>query len=63
MNEEKIMMLYFIHRALCRNQVGAAGVEYALLIGLASLAIILGTVGLSGNIQAAFQTVTDAFAN
>jgi Flp pilus assembly pilin Flp len=59
----EIIMLYFINRFFSRNQVGAAGVEYALLIGLASLAIILGTVGLSGNIQAAFQTVTDAFAN
>ena len=56
-------MLNFINRLISKNETGAAGVEYALLIGLASLAIILGTVGLSGNIQAAFQTVTDAFAN
>ena len=56
-------MLYFIHRLLSRNQVGASGVEYALLIGLATLAIVGGTIGLTGNIQAMYQAVTDGFAN
>ena len=56
-------MLYFINRFFSRNQIGAAGVEYALLIGLASLAIIAGTIGLSTDIQAAFQTVTTAMGN
>ena len=56
-------MFYGIHRFFCKNEVGATGVEYALLIGLASLAIIAGTIGLSGHIQAAFQTIIDAMAN
>jgi Flp pilus assembly pilin Flp len=62
-DQKGTIMLYFIHRFLSRNQVGASGVEYALLIGLATLAIILGTVGLTGNVQAMYQAVTDGFAN
>jgi Flp pilus assembly pilin Flp len=54
------IMLYLINRFFCKNEVGAAGVEYALLIGIAALAIIAGTIGLSGFIEANFQTVTDA---
>ena len=56
-------MSYLINCFFYRNEVGTASVEYALLIGLALLAIILGTVGLSDNIQTAFQIVTDAFSN
>ena len=45
---------------VCKNDKGAAGVEYALLITLAALAIIGGTVGMAGKIQAAFQSVNNA---
>ena len=55
--------MHFINRLLRKNQSGASVVEYTLLIGLAALAIIAGTIGLSGNIEAAFQTLMDAFAN
>jgi len=53
-------MMYLINRFFCKNEIGAAGVEYALLIGIAALAILAGTVGLAGFIQADFQAVTTA---
>jgi Flp pilus assembly pilin Flp len=53
-------MLHVIHRLFYKHDVGAAGVEYAIVIGLATLAILTGTVGLSGIVQANYQTVTDA---
>ena len=44
---------------VCKNDKGAAGVEYALVITLATLAIVAGTVGMAPKIQAAFQSVND----
>ena len=58
--QKEHIMLSFIKRFFYKNQTGASGVEYALVVGLATLAIVAGTVGLSGVIESNYDTVTQA---
>jgi Flp pilus assembly pilin Flp len=53
-------MLHVLHRLFDKPDVGAAGVEYAIVIGLATLAIVAGTIGLSTVVESHYQTVTVA---
>ena len=47
----------------CNNEDGATAIEYGLIIGLISAAIIGGASAISGNINTAFQFIADALAD
>jgi pilus assembly protein Flp/PilA len=54
------MTALYIRLANLRDEEGATAVEYGLLVALIA-AIIVGIVGtLGGQVQAAFQTVSDS---
>lgn len=46
---------------LARNNSGATAIEYALIAGIVSLAIITATGVFGGQVTVLFQTVTSAF--
>jgi Flp pilus assembly pilin Flp len=52
---------FYVHRSLTRlpllsrNDRGVTSVEYALLVGLIALGIVVAVTGLAGNISGAFQ--------
>nr|WP_236776813.1 Flp family type IVb pilin [Agrobacterium tumefaciens] len=46
----------------CKNEDGATAVEYGLIVGLLSAALIAGAGNISSNINAVFQFIVDTFA-
>ena len=46
---------------LSRNEKGATAVEYALMVALIAMAIIIAVTALGGGISTAFQTITARF--
>ncbi|MET0546651.1 MAG: Flp family type IVb pilin [Caulobacterales bacterium] len=50
-------------RRLLRRQDGATAIEYALIAGLISLAIVAGATTIGGNLSTGFQTVAAGFPN
>nr|WP_153315793.1 Flp family type IVb pilin [Agrobacterium tumefaciens] len=53
-------MHFFIN--FCKNEDGATAVEYGLIVGLLSAALIAGAGNISSNINAVFQFIVDTFA-
>ncbi|WP_421400034.1 Flp family type IVb pilin [Agrobacterium fabrum] len=45
----------------CKNENGATAVEYGLIAGIISAALIAGLGNISGGINAVFQFIVDAF--
>ena len=45
------------------KEKGATAVEYALIVGLIALAIIVALTALGGGISTAFQTITGKISN
>ena len=45
------------------KEKGATAVEYALIVGLIALAIIVALTALGGGIRTAFQTITTKVSN
>ncbi|KAA1234569.1 Flp family type IVb pilin [Agrobacterium tumefaciens] len=54
------MLHFFIN--FCKNEDGATAVEYGLIVGLLSAALIAGAGNISSNINAVFQFIVDTFA-
>ncbi|MQB10269.1 MULTISPECIES: Flp family type IVb pilin [Agrobacterium] len=54
------MLLSFIN--FCKNEDGATAVEYGLIVGLISAALIGGASTISSDINTVFQFLTDTFA-
>ncbi|CUX61768.1 Flp family type IVb pilin [Rhizobium oryzihabitans] len=46
-----------------KDERGATAVEYGLIVGLISAALIGGATAISSNINAVFQLIADTFAN
>ncbi|MGC4389569.1 MULTISPECIES: Flp family type IVb pilin [unclassified Agrobacterium] len=51
---------FFIN--FCKNEDGATAIEYGLIAGLLSAALIAGAGDISTNINAVFQFIVDTFA-
>ncbi|WP_332305572.1 Flp family type IVb pilin [Rhizobium sp. GR12] len=49
--------------SLCKDEGGATAVEYGLIVGLISAALIAGADAISSNINTVFQFIADTFAN
>lgn len=47
-------------KSLLKDESGATAVEYALVIGLVSIAIITAAQGLGGAVTTAFENISDA---
>ncbi|KAA3501661.1 Flp family type IVb pilin [Rhizobium rhizogenes] len=54
------MLFSFIN--FCKNEDGATAVEYGLIVGLISAALIGGASTISSDINTVFQFLTDTFA-
>lgn len=46
----------------CKNKDGATAIEYGLIAGIISAALIAGLGNISSNISAVFQVIVDAFS-
>ncbi|KJF73238.1 fimbriae associated protein [Agrobacterium arsenijevicii] len=55
-------MLYCFIRFF-KDEDGATAVEYGLIVGLISAALIGGATTISSNINTVFQFIADTFAN
>lgn len=55
-------VLHFFINFFCKNEDGATAVEYGLIVGLLSAALIAGAGNISSNINAVFQFIVDTFA-
>ncbi|MES5048063.1 Flp family type IVb pilin [Rhizobium nepotum] len=49
--------------SLCKDEGGATAVEYGLIVGLISAALIAGAGTISSNINTVFQFIADTLAN
>ncbi|HCD85581.1 Flp family type IVb pilin [Agrobacterium tumefaciens] len=49
--------------SFCKDERGATAVEYGLIAGLISLALVGGAGTISSNINALFQFIADTLAN
>ncbi|MBA4774719.1 MULTISPECIES: Flp family type IVb pilin [Agrobacterium] len=47
---------------LCKNENGATAVEYGLIVGVISAALIVGAGSISSNINDVFQFIADTLA-
>ena len=54
-------MLHFLIN-LCKNENGATAVEYGLIVGVISAALIVGAGSISSNINDVFQFIADTLA-
>lgn len=49
--------------SFCKDERGATAVEYGLIVGLISAALIGGATAVGSNINAVFQFIADTFAD
>jgi len=60
-DEEYPVLRSFIN--FCKNEDGATAVEYGLIVGVISAALIAGAGTISSNINTVFKFIADTFTN
>jgi Flp/Fap pilin component. len=58
-----MQMLQGLQARIANGERGAAAVEYALLVSLIAVAIVVAVLALGGQLSSTFTTVTDSIKN